>query len=69
MQKWEYASVRAQLISETNLQIFEIRLNEKLTNSRASHTDLYQYFNRLGQEGWEMVGVDEKIYYFKRLIE
>jgi len=69
MQKWEYVSVRAQLIPDASLQILEIRLNEKMTNSRASDTDLYDYFNRLGQEGWEMVGVDEKIYYFKRRIE
>ena len=72
MQKWAYICVTVSISNDFEKHRstpYEIRLNTKITNSRATLSDAYDYFNRLGQEGWEMVGVDKTDHYFKRPIE
>ncbi len=68
MQKWEYLKVYLWTIGDYVDRIAE---NDKtVVNVRKEKKPLsffYDYINKLGDAGWELVSVDGDNYYFKRL--
>jgi hypothetical protein len=72
MQKWEYICVSVQHRENIHMresERFEILLNGKITIPKMIYTQAYDYFNKLGEEGWEMVAVNQGGFYFKRPLE
>jgi len=72
MQKWEYIEVTAPMREDGKSVRIYLNGEEVVPESMASM--LYDYLNKLGQEGWEMVNFSfypnrTAFYYFKRPVE
>ena len=67
MQKWEYLSVGISIMVSDQPQ--GIIINGKKTPFKGTLPDYYEYLNKLGSEGWEMVTKEGYTCTFKRLIE
>jgi hypothetical protein len=72
MQKWEYVEVTAPLRDDYKSVHIYLNGTEALPESKTSV--LYDYLNKLGKEGWELVNFafhphGTLFYYFKRPIE
>ena len=72
MQKWEYIEITAPMRDDGKA----VRLYRNGTEAvpEALAASLYDYLNKLGSEGWELVNFAfypnrTVFYYFKRLIE
>jgi hypothetical protein len=72
MQKWEYIEITAPMRDDGKA----VRLYRNGTEAvpEALAASLYDYLNKLGREGWELVNFAfypnrTVFYYFKRLIE
>lgn len=61
MQKWEYFVI--QRTFENNPQVSFIN------NERQVGKPLYPYLQEMGEQGWELVSVNNALLYFKRPIE
>ena len=69
MQKWEYLHVN---VGFTDVNHFAtVKLNGKQTqlHPKWSQSDLFEYLNKLGKEGWEIVNSEGFSYLFKRPLE
>ena len=72
MQKWEYVSIE---IKYNGNRVDYIESNGKEVLGKVLRADSYDYLNKLGKEGWEMVGAGissnetHGYYFFKRPIE
>jgi len=73
MQKWEY--LRLDVFFEESEAIKRVRalmVNYVQTSTNIPFSDLHNYINKLGSEGWELVseraasGQQHNSYYFKR---
>jgi hypothetical protein len=64
MQKWEYLTVIIRGNHALNPTVYTI--NGKYINIEK---EFRMYLVELGVEGWELVGIREDAYYFKRPIE
>ena len=66
MQKWEYLMIEVKKLNSfiSKVSVFS---NDKLVLSNSKRSDFREYLNKLGDDGWEMVGVESEIIYFKRL--
>ncbi|HEX2998610.1 MAG TPA: hypothetical protein VHP14_27565 [Anaerolineales bacterium] len=72
MQKWEYIEVTAPMRDDGKSVRIYLNGEETLPESRVSV--LYDFLNKLGKEGWEMINFAfypnrTAFYYFKRLVE
>ena len=72
MKKWEYIEVTAPMREDGKSVRVYLNGEEALPESRAAA--LYDYLNKLGKEGWELVSVAfypnrTAFYYFKREVE
>jgi hypothetical protein len=72
MKKWEYIEVTAPMRDDGNA--VRIYLNGVEVLPEAKHSALYDYFNKLGEEGWEMINFafypnKTAFYYFKRPVK
>jgi hypothetical protein len=72
MKKWEFIEVTAPMRDDA--QSVRIYLNGEEVIPESKTTALYEYLNKLGQDGWEMVSFafypnKTAFYYFKRAIE
>ena len=72
MKKWEYIEVTAPMREDNKSVRIYLNGEEALPESKVSV--LYDFLNKLGREGWEMVSVAfypnrTAFYYFKRAIE
>lgn len=72
MKKWEYIEVTAPMRDDGQSVRVYLNGEEALPESRISV--LYEYLNKLGKEGWEMVSFafypnKTAFYYFKREVE
>jgi len=72
MQKWEYIEVTAPMREDGKAVHIYRNGTEALPETMAS--SLYDYLNKLGNEGWELVNFAfypnrTAFYYFKRPIE
>ena len=71
MQKWEYLRVDVQYRDPKDPGVQSIFSNYEETLSNVAFSDLQNYLNKLGSEGWEMVGERASgerhhAFYFKR---
>jgi hypothetical protein len=69
MQEWEYLEVTAPMRDDT--QSVRIYVNGQEAVSESKTSVLYDFLNKLGKEGWEMVSFAfypnrTAFYYFKR---
>jgi hypothetical protein len=69
MKKWEYIEVTAPMRDDGQSVRIYLNGEEALPESKTSV--LYDFLNKLGKEGWEMVGLafypnKTAFYYFKR---
>ena len=69
MKKWEYIELTAPMREDG--KSVHIYLNGKEAVPESMSSILYDYLNKLGQEGWEMVNFSfypnkTAFYYFKR---
>ena len=61
MQKWEYLTV----IEASIIHHIVLEINGK--DVKSNKWDFFSYINRLGEEGWELVGIGSGLHYiFKR---
>lgn len=72
MKKWEYIEVTAPMRDDN--QSVRIYLNGEETIPESQKPALYDFLNKLGKEGWEMVNFAfypnrTAFYYFKRAIK
>ncbi len=72
MKKWEYIEVTAPMRDDN--KSVRIYLNGKEVQSESMTSALYDFLNKLGSEGWEMVNFafypnKTAFYYFKRAIK
>ena len=72
MKKWEYCEVTAPMRDDG--QSVRVYLNGEAALPESKTSVLYDYLNKLGSEGWEMVGFAfypnrTAFYYFKRPVE
>lgn len=72
MQKWEYIEVTAPMREDGKAVHIYRNATEAVPESIAS--SLYDYLNKLGNEGWELVNFafypnKTAFYYFKRPVE
>ena len=72
MKKWEYIEVTAPMREDS--KSVRIYLNGEETVPEARASALYDYLNKLGEEGWEMISFAfypnrTGFYYFKRPIK
>jgi hypothetical protein len=72
MQEWEYIEVTAPLRDDGKSVRVYLNGEEVLPESKTSV--LYDFLNKLGREGWEMVGFAfypnrTAFYYFKRPVQ
>jgi hypothetical protein len=67
MQKWEYLTL---IVGHGNGKVDSIDANGSRILSKAKVSELYEYLNKIGLNGWEMVSVrfsdPTEYYYFKR---
>jgi hypothetical protein len=72
MQKWEYLQVVWTNSQDGSISIIS---NGQPIVARENILYLYQYLNRLGQEGWELVSISQIMngvqgyHYFKRPVQ
>lgn len=71
MNRWEYIEVTAPMRDDVKSVRIYRNGEEALPESKAS--TLYEYLNKLGEEGWEMINFafypnKTAFYYFKRSI-
>lgn len=66
MQKWEYLQVST---FRTGNKIESITVNGEETPFNKGLPDFFEYINKLGIEGWEMINSSSTTYLFKRPIE
>ena len=71
MQKWEYIEVTAPMRDDA--RSVRIYLNGEEAVAESKTDALYDFLNKLGREGWEMVSFafypnKTAFYYFKRAI-
>ena len=69
MKKWEYIEVTAPMRDDN--KTVRIYLNGEEARPESKRAVLYEFLNKLGNEGWEMVGFAfypnrTAFYYFKR---
>ena len=69
MKKWEYIEVTAPMRDDA--QSVRIYVNGEQVVPESKSSALYDYLNKLGQDGWEMVSFSflqnrTAFYYFKR---
>jgi hypothetical protein len=69
MKKWEYIEVTAPMRDDA--QSVRLYLNGEQVVPESKSSALYDYLNKLGEEGWEMVSFAflpnrTAFYYFKR---
>jgi hypothetical protein len=55
MQKWEYLLV-----------VFYGHTIISINDGNSDYKERVSYFNQLGQEGWELAGISEDTFIFKR---
>ena len=72
MKKWEYIEVTAPMRDDN--KSVRIYLNGKEVQSESAIAALYDFLNKLGSEGWEMVNFafypnKTAFYYFKRALK
>jgi hypothetical protein len=72
MKKWEFIEVTAPMRDDA--QSVRIYLNGEEVIPESNTAALYEYLNKLGQDGWEMVSFafypnKTAFYYFKRAVE
>ena len=72
MQKWEYCEVTAPMRDDGQSVRIYLNGEEVLPESRTAA--LYDYLNKLGSQGWEMINFafypnKTAFYYFKRPVE
>jgi len=72
MQEWEYLEVTAPMREDTKSVRIYVNGEEAVSESRTFV--LYDYLNKLGKEGWEMVNFAfypnrTAFYYFKRAVQ
>ncbi len=72
MKKWEYLEITAPLRDDGKAVRIYRNGEEALPESMASA--LYEYLNKLGEEGWEMINFAfypnrTAFYYFKRVVK
>ena len=72
MKKWEYIEVTAP-IRDDNKSV-RVYLNGEEARPESKRTALYEFLNKLGGEGWEMVSFAfypnrTAFYYFKRAVK
>jgi hypothetical protein len=56
MQKWEYLRLDVHYKDPKDPGVQSVFSNYDETLSNVTFTDLHNYINKLGSEGWEMVG-------------
>ena len=66
MTKWEYKSIRASI--DDDYRVSKVNQKEITEWKKGPRPPLTEYFNQLGLEGWELVGVEYGVYWFKRPI-
>ena len=71
MKKWEYIEMTAPMRSDG--QSVRIYINGQETVAETQTSALYDYLNKLGKDGWEMVSFAfhpnrTGFYYFKRAV-
>lgn len=71
MKKWEFIEVTAPMRDDA--QSVRIYLNGEEVIPESKSSALYEYLNKLGQDGWEMVSFafypnKTAFYYFKRAV-
>ena len=71
MEKWEYIEVTAPMRDDA--QSVRVYLNGQEIIPESNTTALYEYLNKLGNDGWEMVSFAfypnrTAFYYFKRAV-
>jgi|SRR5690349_14291439 hypothetical protein len=74
MQKWEYLRLDVHYKDPKDPGVQSIFSNYDETLSNVAFSDLHNYINKLGSEGWEMVGERASgerhhAFYFKRPID
>ena len=72
MQEWEYIEVTAPMRDDG--KSVRIYLNGEETLPESKSSALYDYLNKLGRDGWEMVNFafypnKTAFYYFKRAVK
>lgn len=72
MKKWEFIEVTAPMRDDAQSVRIYLNGEEVIPESKASA--LYEYLNKLGQDGWEMVSFafypnKTAFYYFKRTVK
>ena len=72
MNKWEYIEVTAPMREDGKSVRVYLNGEEALPESRSSA--LYDYLNKLGKDGWEMINFAffpnrTAFYYFKRAVQ
>jgi hypothetical protein len=72
MKKWEFIEVTAPMRDDA--QSVRIYLNGEEVIPESKSSALYEYLNKLGQDGWEMVSFafypnKTAFYYFKRAVK
>jgi hypothetical protein len=72
MKKWEYIEVTAPMRDDG--KSVRIYLNGEEVVSESKSSVLYEYLNKLGSEGWEMINFTfypnkTAFYYFKRPVK
>jgi hypothetical protein len=72
MKKWEYIEVTAPMRDDNKSVRIYLNGEEAMPESKTSA--LYDFLNKLGKEGWEMVNFSfypnrTAFYYFKRAIK
>ncbi|HEX2995803.1 MAG TPA: hypothetical protein VHP14_13340 [Anaerolineales bacterium] len=72
MTKWEYIEVTAPMRDDNQSVRIYLNGEEALSESRTSA--LYDFLNKLGREGWEMINFTfypnrTAFYYFKRAVK
>jgi hypothetical protein len=72
MKKWEFIEVTAPMRDDA--QSVRIYLNGEEVVAESKTSALYEYLNKLGQDGWEMVSFafypnKTAFYYFKRAVK
>ena len=72
MKKWEYIEVTAPMRDDG--QSVRIYLNGQEAVPESKTSALYDYLNKLGKDGWEMINFSfhpnrTAFYYFKRVVK
>ncbi len=65
MQKWEYLFIPLQITAHKN-QLYPFAQHGKELPNWENGPTLSQYFNQYGEQGWELISVEDRVYIFKR---